>query len=467
MRVLSVVSELFPLVKTGGLADVAGALPPALAAEDVAMRPLLPLYPAVAAAIIGAAPAWDLPDLFGGPARVLAARAGSLDLFAIEAPHLYARDALYGHDDDAQRFAALGAVAAGIGRGAIAGFVPDVVHAHDWQGALAPAYLHYGGGRRPATVMTVHNLAYQGQFPAGLLAALGLPASSFAIEGVEYYGAIGFLKAGLRLADWITTVSPTYAAEIQTPAFGMGLDGLLRARAAVLSGIRNGIDTDVWNPANDAHLPARADTERPRNKAALQAALRLTADPDACLSGVISRLTWQKGMDILADALPALLAAGTQLALLGAGDTPIEAELARAAAAHPGRVGVRFGYDEGLAHLIQGGADALLVPSRFEPCGLTQLCALHYGAVPVVARVGGLADTVIDANEAALAAGVATGVQFAPVDAAALAAAVARTVALWHDAATWETIRANGMLAEVDWQRPAALYAALYRSLAV
>ncbi len=470
LRVLSVASELFPLVKTGGLADVTGALPTALASHDVAVRTLLPGYPAVLAGIEGVSPALALPDLFGAPAHVLAAHAGDLALFVIDAPHLYARDALYGHADDALRFAALGAVAAAIGRGAVAGFIPDVVHAHDWQAGLTPAYLANGdGGGRPGTVMTVHNLAHQGKAPAGLLATFGLPVSVYTIEGVEYFGAIGFLKAGLQLSDRITTVSPSYAAEIQTPEGGMGLDGLLRARAGVLSGIRNGIDTAVWNPATDPHLPARYDAAQPdlraANKAALQAALGLAPEPAAPLFGVISRLTWQKGMDVLADALATLTGGGGQLALLGAGDAPIEAAMQTIAAAHPGRVGLRIGYDEALAHLIQGGADALLVPSRFEPCGLTQLCALRYGAVPVVARVGGLADTVIDANEAALAARVATGVQFAPLTAAGLGAAIARTLALWREPQAWRRMQANGMAAEVGWGRPAAQYAALYRTL--
>jgi starch synthase len=317
--------------------------------------------------------------------------------------------------------------------------------------------------------MTVHNLAYQGKMEAGLLATLGLPVSAYTIEGVEYFGTIGFLKAGLQLSDRITTVSPTYAAEIQTPEGGMGLDGVLRARAGVLSGIRNGIETAIWNPATDPHLPTRYDATHPElraaNKAALQAALGLAPEPASPLFGVISRLTWQKGMDVLADALAALIGGGGQLALLGAGDAPIEAALQTIAAAHPGRFGLRIGYDEALAHLIQGGADALLVPSRFEPCGLTQLCALRYGSVPVVARVGGLADTVIDANEAALAAGVATGVQFAPVTATGLEAAITRTLALWREPHAWRRLQANGMATDVGWDRPAAQYAALYRTL--
>ena len=296
---------------------------------------------------------------------------------------------------------------------------PDVVHAHDWQAGLAPALLHYGGAPRPGTVMTVHNLAFQGQFPRELLAEIGLPPHACAIDGVEYHGTIGYLKAGLALADRITTVSPTYAAEIRTPEGGMGLDGLLRQRADVLTGILNGIDDAVWNPATDAHLAATFDARhlprRAANKAALQARFGLDVEPKAFLLGVVSRLTLQKGMDLLLEALPAVIGHGAQLALLGAGDKALEAAFAAAAARHPGRVAAVIGYDEALAHLMQAVVDALLVPSRFEPCGLTQLCALRYGAIPIVARVGGLADTVIDANEMALAAGAGTGVQFAPV----------------------------------------------------
>lgn len=469
MKALSVASEIYPLVKTGGLADVAGALPGALATEGVTVHSLVPGYPAVLDALPSVEEAARFADLFGGPARLLAGQAFGLNVLAIEAPHLYARaGALYGHADDAHRFAALGWVAAEIGRGAVAGFVPDVVHAHDWQAGLAPAYLHYGDGRRPGTVMTVHNLAFQGQFPAHLLGPLRLPAAAWAIEGVEYYGAIGFLKAGLLLADRVTTVSPTYADEIRTDPGGMGLGGLLRARGNALRGILNGIDTQVWDPATDANLAARYDASglqsRAANKTALQAQLGLEPDPEALLVGVVTRLTWQKGADLLAEALPGLFAAGGQVALLGSGEPALEMAFAAAAATHTGRVGVRIGYDEELAHLIQGGADVIAVPSRFEPCGLTQLCALRYGALPLVARVGGLADTVIDANEMALAAGVATGLQFAPVTREALEVALGRAMRLWGDQAAWRQVQRNAMAADVGWTRPAKHYAEVYRA---
>ncbi|MHB2169297.1 glycogen synthase GlgA [Alsobacter sp. R-9] len=477
LAVLSVASEVYPLVKTGGLADVAGALPGAMAGHGVAMRTLVPGYPAVMAKLEGAGEVHHVADLFGGPARLVAGKAAGLDLVALDAPHLYDRpgNPYVGPDgrdwpDNAFRFAALARVAADIGLGRTALPRPDVVHAHDWQAGLAPAYLHYARERRPGTVITVHNLAFQGQAPAELLGLLGLPPSSWSFDGVEYYGTIGYLKAGLQFADRITTVSPTYALEIRGPDAGMGLDGLLRARAPVLSGILNGIDTTVWDPAMDPHLPAPFDARRLKGRAASTAQLRermgLDADPAAPLFGVVSRLSWQKGLDLLHAALPVLVESGAQLALLGAGEPALEDGFRRAAETWRGRVACRIGYDEGLAHLIQGGSDAILVPSRFEPCGLTQLCALRYGAVPVVARVGGLADTVIDANEMALAAGVATGLQFAPVDREMLEAALRRTVALWHDRAAWRRLQKNGMATDVSWTLPARHYAELYRGLA-
>lgn len=475
LTVLSAVSEMFPLVKTGGLADVAGALPGALAAEDVRMVTLIPGYPVILDALANAGAVATFPDLFGGPARLLAGRAGALDLLVIDAPHLYRRAGNpyvgpHGSDwsDNALRFAALSLVAARIGGGEVESFVPDLVHAHDWQAGLAAAYLHYAGKRRPGTVMTVHNLAYQGVFPPAMLSSLMLPAHAFQIDGVEFHGSISFLKAGLVFSDAITTVSPTYAAEIRTPEAGMGFDGLLRARAGRLRGILNGIDDAVWSPATDTLIAAPYDAHDPapraRNKAALQQRFGL-APGDALLFGVISRLTWQKGLDMLLEVLPALVGTGAQLALLGSGDRALEEAFVAAARHHPGRVGCLIGYDETVAHLIQAGADALLVPSRFEPCGLTQLCALRYGALPVVARVGGLADTVIDANEMALADGIGTGFQFAPATAGMLEAAILRAAALWRDQETWRLIRANAMATDVSWRRPAWRYAELYREV--
>jgi starch synthase len=474
VRVLSVASEIYPLVKTGGLADVTGALAKALAAEDVAVTTLVPGYPAVVKALPAPATVWSTPDLFGGEARVLAGSAAGLDLFVLDAPHLFARagNPYTGRDgkdwpDNAFRFAALARAAAEIGSGAMSGYRPDVVHAHDWQAGLAPAYVHYGRGHRPATVMTLHNLAFQGKFPRALFAALDLPPAAYSLRGVEYHGGISYLKAGLQFADRITTVSPTYAAEISTPEDGMGFDGLLRDRADRLSGILNGIDDDVWNPATDPCLAANYDARdiaaRAANTAALQARLRLDQNPHALSVGVVSRFSWQKGLDLLLAALPGLVRSGAQLAVLGAGDAELEVAFLDAARAYPGRVGCFIGYDEPLAHLIQGGASALLVPSRFEPCGLTQLCALRYGAVPIVARVGGLADTVIDANEMALAAGVATGIVFTPPTRERLERALSRAAAVFRDPSRWARLQANGMQTDVSWRRPARRYANLYR----
>jgi starch synthase len=475
LKVLSVASEIFPLIKTGGLADVAGALPLALTAEGVDMRTLVPGYPAVLGALEEAQELLTFPGLFG-TARLIAGKASGLNLFVLDAPYLYDRpgnpySAPDGTDwpDNAYRYGALGKVAAEIGLGLLPAFQPRVVHMHDWQAGLTAAYMHYSGKAAPGTVMTVHNLAFQGQFPAELVMPLGLPPASFAWDGIEHYGAIGFLKAGLQLASRITTVSPSYAMEIMQPETGMGFDGLLRARADKVSGILNGIDTAVWDPANDplivktydaANLDARA-----ANKLILRNVVGLSQEPGALVVGVVSRLSWQKGLDLLLEVLPALLAEGMQLALLGAGDAELEARFLAAAESYPGKVGVKIGHDETLAHRIQAGADALLMPSRFEPCGLTQLCALRYGAVPIVGRVGGLADTVIDASEMALASGAATGVQFSPVTSDSLAVALWRTAKLFRDKTAWRTMQKNGMATDVSWRRPAHRYATLYREL--
>jgi starch synthase len=477
IKVLSVASEVYPLIKTGGLADVVGALPRALRAENVEMRVAIPGYPPVMRALENAEEAYAFPSLFGGVARILAGRAQGLDVFVLDAPHLFDRpgNPYVGPDgldwpDNALRFGALALMGAAIGQGFAEAFKPDVVHSHDWQAGLTAAYLRFNGGPVPPTVITIHNLAYQGQFPAELLTALGLPKRAFSVGGVEHYGAIGFLKAALQLSDWITTVSPSYAVEIQRPETGMSFDGLLRERSSRLTGILNGIDANVWNPVDDPRIAVNYDSRalyaRAANKAVLQETLGLEQNPDALVAGIISRLSWQKGLDLLVDTLPVLLGERMQLAVLGVGDRELEARFQAAARTYPGRVGVYLGYDETLAHRFQAGVDALLVPSRFEPCGLTQLCALRYGAVPVVARIGGLADTIIDANEMALAAGVATGVQFAPGTDDGLALALRKTARLFQDKPAWRKLQANGMAADVSWRIPARRYASLYRQLA-
>jgi starch synthase len=476
-RVLAVTSEIYPIIKTGGLADVAGALPAALKAHGVEMRTLVPGYPAVTRALPQAEEIRRWPDYFGGAARLLAGTGDGLDLFVLDAPHLYERPGnpyvtAEGTDwpDNGVRFAALSRVAADIGLGLVPSFVPDIVHAHDWQAGLLPAYLHYASGPRPGTVMTIHNMAYQGKFAYEMLAAFGLPPESFNLQGVEYYGGISFLKAGLQFADRITTVSPTYAQEIQSDEVGMGLGGLLRERSSVLSGILNGIDIGVWNPETDPHITYRFSANelqfRAANKTALQRQLNLEPSADALLLGVISRLSWQKGLDLLLETIPTILGEGMQLALLGSGDADLQDRYQAAARAHPGRIAVVIGYDEILAHLIQAGSDALVVPSRFEPCGLTQLCALRYGAVPVVSRVGGLADTVVDIGEVDSSGHDATGFKFGPVTSEGLTGALRKANLAFHDHPTWRRLQLSGMATDVSWRNRAGDYAALYRAIA-
>ena len=474
LKVLSVTSEAAPLIKTGGLADVAGALPAALAPHGVAVTTLVPGYPKVLSSLgkVRAAHKWD--DLLGTPARMVKGTLGASPLLVLDAPALFGReggpyaDALgRDWDDNWRRFAALARAAADLAGGAVKGQRFDLVHAHDWQTGLTPAYLRFGGAPVPS-VMTIHNMAFQGYFPAEVFPQLGLPPEAWSVDGVESYGGVGFLKAGMQLADAITTVSPTYAREIRSVEFGMGLEGVVLARSHRVHGILNGIDTAEWNPATDPHLAARFTAgklaARAKNKRALEQEFGLEPG-DGPLFIVVSRLTWQKGMDLLPDVLDHLVGIGGRLALLGSGDAEIEAALHAAAARHPGRIGIRIGYDEPLAHRLQAGGDAILVPSRFEPCGLTQLYGLAYGCIPVVACTGGLADTVIDANPAALAAGVATGVQMNAVSPEALAMAVSRTVELYADAKAWKQVQKNAMKADFSWGASGAAYAALYRQL--
>lgn len=475
MQLLSVASEIYPLIKTGGLADVTGALPAALAGEGVATRTLVPGYPAVIARIGKAKVVRRYEALFGVPATVLAARVEGLDLLVLDAPDFFAREGgpygdHAGNDwgDNWRRFAALSRVGADIAADGVKGWRPDVVHVHDWQAALTAAYMRFGPAHAVPKIVTIHNLAFQGRYGADVFGQLGLPPEAWGMDGVEYYGGVGYLKAGLVSADAITTVSPTYAEEIRSPVHGMGLDGLINGRVDRLYGILNGVDTAIWNPADDPLIPkafsGRALAGRGANRRALEQQFGLDAD-DAPIFIIVSRLTWQKGMDLMVDALDHLVGLGAKLALLGSGDHPLEGAFLGAADRHRGRIGVRIGYDEPMSHLMQAGGDAILIPSRFEPCGLTQLYALRYGCLPVVARVGGLADTVIDANAAAVAAGAATGLVFAPSDPLALHGAIARTVRLHGDRPVWQAMQRAAMRADVSWGQSAARYAALYRSL--
>ncbi|CAM5573461.1 Glycogen synthase 1 [Mycolicibacterium aubagnense] len=475
MQVLSVTPEIFPLVKTGGLADVAGALPVALAGKGVAMRSLVPGYPVVMDALKKKKTAATYQALYGGKATVQAAQVDGLDLLVLDAPHLFDRvGGPYGDangrdwQDNWRRFAALSRVGGDIAGGSIDGYRPDIVHAHDWQAAMTLAYMRYGKAVGTPSLITVHNLAFQGQFGAGIFGELGLPAQAMSLDGVEYYGGVGYLKAGLQAAWAITTVSPTYAQEIRVPEFGMGLDGLINLRAADLHGIVNGIDVDIWNPATDKHLVSTYSAEtlgkRIANRTAVEERFNLARD-DSPIICVVSRLTWQKGIDILAAVADSVVTAGARLAVLGSGDPGLEGALLAAAARHRGRIGTVIGYDEALSHVMQGGCDAIIIPSRFEPCGLTQLYGLRYGCVPLVARTGGLADTIIDANEAAVAAGAATGFQFAANSGDAMLHAVHRLMQVHGNSGIWTSIQRQGMKADVSWDRSAEKYVELYRSL--
>lgn len=477
MNVLFVASECAPFVKTGGLADVIGAVPKTLSSLGVAVRVMLPAYPALAKILKSGKTILGIDDLHGGPAKLVAAKAEGLHLLLLDAPHLFDRPgSIYlgadGKDwaDNHLRFGALSQVAAKVAREGVDGWQPDLVNAHDWQAALVPAYLRQSDKSGPPCVLTIHNIAFQGVYDASELKALGLSNDLFTSEGLEYWGKLSFLKAGIAFSDKITTVSPTYARELLMPEFGMGLEGILQARRGDLSGILNGIDLDAWDPATDPELTAPYSAgqlkQKAKNRATVEGKFGLKANPQSPLFCVISRLTTQKGLDLLLEVLPGLVGRGARLALLGSGDKAIEGGFIGAAHRWSGSVGTIIGYDEGLSHLMQGGSDAILIPSRFEPCGLTQLYGLRYGTIPVVARTGGLADTVIDANEAALVAKCATGVQFAPVTAPALDQAIMRTCDLFDQKRVWSAMQRRAMRHPVGWEQSAKAYLDLYQSLA-
>ncbi len=465
-RVLSVAPECVPLIKTGGLADVAGALPAALAECGVAMRTLLPGYPAVLGGLADTRSERRWDDLFGGPARLLQGRAGDGVFYALDAPHLYDRPGGPYQDADGRdwpdndiRFAALCRAATDIAADGAAGWRPQALHLHDWQAGLVPAYLRGAMPKgAPGTLMTIHNIAFAGATPADRLGVLDLPEAGFTSEGFEFYGRISTLKAGLVWADRISTVSPTYAAELMRPETGGGFDGVLRARAEDVSGILNGIDLEAWAP------PFRSPRGKRRHKAALRAEFGLPQAPGP-LCVVVSRLTHQKGIDLLVDALPALLGQGGQLIVLGSGEPALEAAL-RGAADLYRNVAVRIGYDEALSRRLIAGGDAILVPSRFEPCGLTQLYGLRHATLPLVALTGGLADTVIAANDAALKIGVATGFTFAPGDRTALEQALSGMCATYRQPDLWARMQKNAMRHPVDWGASAGRYAALFAAIA-
>ena len=482
-RVLFITSEVFPFCKTGGLGDVSAALPAALRMLNTDVRLLLPGYPAVLAGAKYQYKIFEFNELpHFPPAVLLSARlslnkAEHIPVFIIDCPGLYRRDGgpymdEYGRDwpDNALRFGLLAKIGAILSSDSSPiAWRPHIAHCNDWQSGLTPAYLHFHSGKKAATVMTIHNLAFQGIFPPGSAVQLGLPPASFDIHGVEYYGNMSFLKAGLYYADHITTVSPSYAEEIQTEPLGFGLQGLLAGRRQSITGIINGIDLNEWDPATDRNLiknySSKKLSDKSANKLALQHEMGLTESPDVPLLGVVSRLNHQKGTDLLLDIAPHLAALPAQLVILGNGPAELEHKLALLALTYPGVIAVRMGFNDRLSHLIEAGADCFLMPSRFEPCGLNQMYSQRYGTPPVVHATGGLKDTVIDCTPENLANGSASGFMFAPMTADELLSTIKKAVKTYHDKKTWLRLQKNGMSKDFSWHASATTYRDLYLTL--
>jgi starch synthase len=472
--VLFVCAELYPLAKTGGLADVCAALPRALARKGLDVRVMLPAYPCALAGIEGLLPVLQPAD--GG--RILRGRVpdSRVPIYLFDRPDLFAREGGLYQDaerrdwpDNHRRFAAFCRAAATLAlHGDGAGWVPDLVHVHDWHAALVPALLALRGRPRPPSVLTIHNLAFQGNFPLDQAAEAGVPAALSRTEVAEFYGQFSFLKAGISTADRLTTVSPTYAREILTPEFGAGLDGVLRSRAKDLVGILNGVDAEVWNPASDAHLPHHYTAQDLRGKrtckALLQRELGLETAPDVPLVCFTNRLAHQKMADTVLELLPALAARGIQFALHGEGDRALENAFA-AASGSSSRLALRVGYREGLMHRLTAGADISLIPSRFEPCGLTALYAMRYGTLPVCRSVGGLADSVVDAGDAPMPRAGATGFGFAEESPAALLAGLDRACARFAGRDIWQLMQRTAMARDFSWDAAALRYLDLYHEL--
>jgi starch synthase len=485
MRILQVSAEIFPLLKTGGLADVAGAMPHALHRAGCDVRVLLPGFASILEGLKDAVTvgkfvtAWGLElEVVYGTLPALSHGGHAVGAYVVMSPELYDRSGGPYDDIDKQpypdnhrRFAALGWAAAHVAQGLDPIWRPQVVHSHDWHAALAPACLAFWepGAPRVPTVYTIHNLAYQGVFGREHFADLGLPPHAYDMHGVEFFGQLSFMKAGLFYADRITTVSPTYALEIQTPEQGCGLDGLLRTRSQQLQGILNGVDVDFWNPAQDTSLPHQYDARRMAGKALCKAALQsesgLDVRADHPLFTVVSRLTEQKGLPLVLAAIDEIVDHGGQLLVLGNGESALEHAFVQQARTHAGRVAVRLGYDESFAHRIFAGSDVTLVPSRFEPCGLTQMYAMKYGSLPLVRRVGGLADTVVDADLATLEDKTATGFVFDAFTDAEYRNAVRRACTLYQRPAQWSRVRKTAMAQSFDWTNPAKRYVEIYRDL--
>ena len=469
MNVLFVTSELAGVAKAGGLGDVAAGLPAALCRLGIDVRVLMPAYRTVQAQLPEVAWIGRLP----GHAAMPGCRIGEtllpngVTLYRVGAPSLYDRDGTpyctpEGRDwpDNHLRFGRLSLAAAEIARGrGRLGWSPDVLHVHDWPGGLAPAYLRWSGTELPS-VMTIHNIAHQGIFPASQCERLAIPKAAFDIDGVEFHGALSFLKAGVFYADHVTTVSPRYAREIATPASGGGLHGLIEGRAArgELSGIVNGID-ESWDPSHDRHLPHHfdpCDLGGKRANAELVRTSLCLRPSDGPLLGIVSRLVHQKGLDVLAEAAHDIVGLGGQIAILGLGDPEIEHMLSKVARQHRDDIGVLVGFNEPMARRIIAGSDFTLMPSRFEPCGLTQMQAQHYGALPIAHATGGLADTIED--------GI-TGFLFSDLSRDGLVNACARAFDVFDDAAQLTAMRRAAMARCFSWTEPAAAYAALYAGL--
>lgn len=479
MRVLLVTSEAHPLAKSGGLADVSSALPAALRNLGIDARILLPGYPQAITRLKQPRLGKRLQPMLGiSDAMLIAGELphSGVPVWAVHSPSLFIRSGgLYqdkdGRDwhDNALRFAFLSHAAVEIGREGIEGWVPDVIHANDWHAGLVPLLLSMRPTPRPACVFTIHNLAFQGNFPLEAMPALGIPDQWLGADGIEFYGQASFLKAGIQYSDRITTVSPTYAREALTAAYGCGFDGILRRRSDAFSGILNGIDTEQWDPSCDPHLPqpyrVRDISGKRVCKAAVQREFGLAVDSDTPVIGYVSRLAHQKMTDVVIESLPAIADMGAQVAILGQGDRNYEAALKDAATSHSGVIGVRVGYDEPLAHLLQAGSDMLLAPARYEPCGLTQLYAMRYGTVPLVRRTGGLADTVIDVSPATISARTATGFTFDAIAPHGLLSAVTRALALYREPLAWRRLQQQGMSADFSWNTRALDYVELYRDV--
>ena len=478
LRILFVTSEVAPLIKTGGLADVSGALPAALRKLGADVRVLLPGYPAVMEKCQSYEVVANFTYMTGFPkARLLSGKMDNdVPLLVLDCPGLYQRDGgpyqdARGNDwaDNAKRFALLSKVAAILGgRATPLAWHPNLVHCNDWQSGLTPAYLHYKSGAA-ASIITIHNLAFQGNFPRSNVHALGLPASSYSMEGLEFHGLMSFLKAGMFYADHITTVSPNYAKEIQQDELGFGMQGLLGDRSDELTGILNGIDEDEWDPASDPHLIKNYDSKNIKakalNKQALQKRMGLDEDASIPLLGVVSRFTHQKGLDLLLEIAPRLMEIPVQLVMLGSGDAVMQQAAQDLAQRYPGKVGVVVGFNEALSHQIEAGADMFIMPSRFEPCGLNQMYSQRYGTPPLVHNTGGLADSVVDCNVESLADGSASGFVFHGMTADNLHHTILRAVLVYKNSKEWQTLCKNCMAKDFSWETSAKAYLDVYNKV--